>query len=294
MKIELSHDVLALKVGEKITGEEKELRSVENFLKKREEEFKERGKPALLGKDDLDYITPYLKRLSLDKDVIRFIQLSKNQLRKRTISLAVFAIVISCIILTFSAISFRNYQIVIQEKEKIEQASGDLDKKEQKLLGINQALETKKREATDSEKEVDTLNKKLSENKRKIAILDSEYIQKVRQIENAIKRFRSEGNKEEAFADPMRWSKDLGEMNWEAAKGKCSELGNGFKLPTRKDWLAIYNSPQELVTTWKSEGSIWYWTRDEKTSTEAFGFLLDQGVTHFDDKNVKWHVKCVR
>lgn len=298
MKIELAHDILAKKVGDKITGEEKQFRQVQSFLNKRYEEFKERGESGLLGKDDIQYINPYIKKLSLSPETETFFNLSKSKQRRKTILLGVIVSIISSIILIFSGISFINYKLLLERRNKADLTTLELEKKENKLKGINEALETKRREATDSEKEADTLAKKLNESKNKISLLDTELAKKLKMIGDSFNRMREEANSDDSeyrkwISDPANWTADLGEMNWTEARSKCANMAGGYRLPSRKDWTIIFGSPNPVFQKWKAQ-SDWFWTKDEKSPSIAYGFLIEQGVTHFDDKGVKWHARCVK
>ena len=79
MRIELSHDLLAKKIYDKASTEDKMLIKVRNFIKDRFAYFKENS--VLLSKEDLNYIGPYLKQLPLEQYEIIFIDRSKNVIR---------------------------------------------------------------------------------------------------------------------------------------------------------------------------------------------------------------------
>jgi len=81
MKIELSHDLLAKKIYDKASTEDKMLMKVSNFIKDRFAYFKENN--VLLSKEDLNYIGPYTKQLTLEQHELIFIDRSRNALRLR-------------------------------------------------------------------------------------------------------------------------------------------------------------------------------------------------------------------
>lgn len=55
MKAELVHDILARKVGQKVSSEERQIRKMERFIRERYNE-----KDSYLSKEDLVYVSPYL------------------------------------------------------------------------------------------------------------------------------------------------------------------------------------------------------------------------------------------
>lgn len=78
MKIELSHDLLAKKIHEKASAEDKMLLRVRKFIQNRFNYFNE--SKALLSLNDINYISPYLDKLSLEPHETRFIRRSKDRI----------------------------------------------------------------------------------------------------------------------------------------------------------------------------------------------------------------------
>lgn len=92
-KIELSHDSLARIVYDRVSTEDKMRLKVANFIKGRYIYYNENR--ALLGRDDLRYIAPYVNTLELTDAQKRFIQRSRWNTQKRTIaSWVVFGIIL--------------------------------------------------------------------------------------------------------------------------------------------------------------------------------------------------------
>jgi energy-coupling factor transporter ATP-binding protein EcfA2 len=77
---ELRHDALAAKIFEKISASEIEILEVRQFIESAHYFWKKHG--VLLSDDDLNYIGPFEKRLSLSKELISFIEMSRMNLNK--------------------------------------------------------------------------------------------------------------------------------------------------------------------------------------------------------------------
>jgi hypothetical protein len=76
-KYELRHDALAAKIFEKFTLVEKELLEVRRFVENAMQNFQSRG--ILLGKDDLNYLDGYGKRLILPTELDDFVQMNRQK-----------------------------------------------------------------------------------------------------------------------------------------------------------------------------------------------------------------------
>ena len=86
---------------------------------------------------------------------------------------------------------------------------------------------------------------------------------------------------------------DCGEMHWEDAKRACANLGSGWRLPTPKELLIIYN---ELHLKGKGNflGWAWYWCCEESHPYDRWtvGFPTGIGNTHYG--HVTNYVRAVR
>jgi WD40 repeat protein len=79
-RYELRHDSLATKIFEKISGVEKDILEIRQFIEDGYHNWQKRG--VLLSGSDLEYIAPYESRLFLSSDLLNLITQSKNQLEK--------------------------------------------------------------------------------------------------------------------------------------------------------------------------------------------------------------------
>lgn len=77
MKIELYHDILAKKVYEKASADEKMRLKIERFIRERYDFYRESN--ALMTVNDLDYVTPYLDKVLLPPEQLDFIRESRRE-----------------------------------------------------------------------------------------------------------------------------------------------------------------------------------------------------------------------
>ena len=85
---ELRHDALAAKIFEKISASEIEILEIRQFIESSHYFWKKHG--VLLSEDDLKYISPFEKKLTLSIDLSGFIEMSKvklinSRIRKRNV-----------------------------------------------------------------------------------------------------------------------------------------------------------------------------------------------------------------
>ncbi|MGB0983215.1 MAG: eIF2A-related protein [Saprospiraceae bacterium] len=99
MKYELSHDILAKKVYEKSSQEDKMLRKIETFIRERHDYFLAQG--VMLVKEDLAYVSPYLKQVNISNEQRKFIAKSAKKVKRnegkqliRTLSLVVLPVLL--------------------------------------------------------------------------------------------------------------------------------------------------------------------------------------------------------
>lgn len=97
MKIELSHDILAKKVYEKASSEDRMRLKIEQFVHQRYAYFQQRG--ALLGAEDINYVQPYLSLLIISPEELAFIKKSKSATQRKFIIGAVIVGVFIVVIL---------------------------------------------------------------------------------------------------------------------------------------------------------------------------------------------------
>ena len=106
---ELRHDALAAKIFEKISSSEKEILQVRQFIENAYYFWKKNG--LLLSEEELNYIEPFEKRLSLSEDLTNLVSLSRervNATRTRKRNSVLYGSIIIIVFLTgFSAWALR-------------------------------------------------------------------------------------------------------------------------------------------------------------------------------------------
>jgi len=120
MKIELYHDILAQRVYQMASSEEQMRLKVENFIRSRYDYSLQQG--VLLGKEDLEYINPYLDGCFLDPPELDFVQKSKIQLlkeqrKKRQLLSSIIAILTLC--LAFALFQWWRSETSIKKQRKM-------------------------------------------------------------------------------------------------------------------------------------------------------------------------------
>lgn len=89
----------------------------------------------------------------------------------------------------------------------------------------------------------------------------------------------------------------LGKMPWENAIAACRNLGNGWRLPSKEDLLAIYKVKSTLNSTLAAVGdelsSTWYWSSTEYSSGCAWLVHMRNGDPGYDRKPYDYYVRAV-
>ncbi len=87
------------------------------------------------------------------------------------------------------------------------------------------------------------------------------------------------------------------ECDWWAAKRWCSQLGNGWKLPTENELHAIYNKLNIINSTIVANGYPTmggdYWSCEEKNSESAWYVYMGNGTTYSCTKHLNSYVRAV-
>lgn len=90
---------------------------------------------------------------------------------------------------------------------------------------------------------------------------------------------------------------NLGLMPWDNAIAACRNLGNGWRLPSREELLAIYKVKSTLDSTLVAVGDglpeDWHWSSTEYSSDRAWRVSMSSGYTHYDHKYYGLSVRAV-
>ncbi|MFK7798247.1 MAG: hypothetical protein AB8E82_12400 [Aureispira sp.] len=148
MKIELSHDLLAKKIHEKASDEDKMLLRIRKFVQDRFHYFSENN--ALLSLKDISYITPYLDKISLEPHETRFIRRSKDRLWIIT-GTTVFSILgVIALIFYFihrtDKIELKNQEVLAAQLARYEQISKHAEELSSALTASREGLDATKEE----------------------------------------------------------------------------------------------------------------------------------------------------
>lgn len=147
MKIELSHDLLAKKIYDKASTEDKMLIKIRNFIKDRFAYFKENN--VLLSKEDLNYIEPYLKQLTLERYELIFIDRSKRAIRLRRAGVIGIAIAVIFVLAYFMN---KTEEVKVESQEFLANQVLEYKRVEKEAEELSNAL-VESREGLDATKE---------------------------------------------------------------------------------------------------------------------------------------------
>ena len=90
---------------------------------------------------------------------------------------------------------------------------------------------------------------------------------------------------------------NLGRMNWNDAIAACRNLGNGWRLPSKEDLLAIYKVKSTLDSTLAAVGDelplSYYWSSTEYNSDWAWTVGVKLGYTNSMPKSDNLYVRAV-
>ena len=129
MKIELSHDILARKIYEKSSSEDKMLLKLENLIKSDYERYQERN--LLMASEDYEYVFPFLDNLTITAEERDFVDRSGRSIKRKQRTLNIIIIAVIAMLALFGALaSYQSY--LASEKAMLIQ-----DKNNKKSLSSN-------------------------------------------------------------------------------------------------------------------------------------------------------------
>ena len=108
MKAELYHDILAKKIYEKGSPEEKMRLRVQSFIKNRHQYYISQG--VLLSKEDLDYINPYIDIVEITQEEKRLVEESRKAVTRRARRQLFIAAVIIAVLMMLLAMALWQWQ----------------------------------------------------------------------------------------------------------------------------------------------------------------------------------------
>jgi chromosome segregation ATPase len=154
MNAELTHDILARKIGQKVSAEDKQIRKMEHFVRENYELFLERGQNAFLSAEDLEYIKPILDKMSLPLEEKEYLENSESYQKKNRIlkNLGFVLLAIVLIALVGSGVkNFIDYESALKLTEK---ERGELGKLESEIKETREFIEAKETEKEIKQNEI--------------------------------------------------------------------------------------------------------------------------------------------
>lgn len=92
-------------------------------------------------------------------------------------------------------------------------------------------------------------------------------------------------------ANPANWSANLGYMNWEDAKAKCSS--QKMRLPTLDELKSAQNS--KVTDSWKKEGYLyWSTTQTENLLKDPYLLYAFNGEIYSLSRFSSSYVRCIK
>ena len=87
-------------------------------------------------------------------------------------------------------------------------------------------------------------------------------------------------------------TQDLGNMNWGDAMKACADLGDGWRLPTKEEWIGLDENKDKIVDFEET----FYWSSTEGDSNDAWVQDLgyNDGGQFVFDKSGNIEVRAVR
>ncbi|MEQ8239857.1 MAG: hypothetical protein RIA69_11630 [Cyclobacteriaceae bacterium] len=147
-QFELRHDSLAQKIYQKITIQEREILDIRQFINNSFSEYLKRG--TLLTDEDLVYIAPFERHLSLDQACVDFIQLSKKKSAKRKKRQRIRIVIIGLIVL-LSMTSLVGFFFSQEQKKRAENMAIVAKQKSEEAENQRGIAEEQKKQAKKSE-----------------------------------------------------------------------------------------------------------------------------------------------
>ena len=91
----------------------------------------------------------------------------------------------------------------------------------------------------------------------------------------------------------LEWAKEDAPqpMPWAEACAYAASLGNGWRLPTRAELVALYDADRGMSIGIKP---TWYWSATQPRAGSAWDVGFNDGVSNNNDITYTNRVRCVR
>ena len=122
--------------------------------------------------------------------------------------------------------------------------------------------------------------------------MNKEQIKKrIEELENKVEKLKQAEMTWQKIGE-LKWSKNLGEMDWYEANKKCEELGG--RLPTRLELIDLVDNHAEEIEDWDKKYNFWSSTENHINSANAWYVSLNYGNTNYYDKTTSsYYARCV-
>jgi len=175
MKVELAHDILAQKVYERVSTDQKRIREVERLIKQRFQFLQ--GEPKL-SSEEVDYIRPYLSKVHITEEEKAFVEKSwRRQNAQRIRRLLIWIIVLLLFLILLGGGIFLKQALdhgkeMAAARDSIEQAYDTLQVKNFELDEARKRAEDNADEAKRNQKKAEE-QERIAKRQREIAILNA-------------------------------------------------------------------------------------------------------------------------
>ena len=313
-KVELAHDILARIVYEKLSAEQKQLRTITRMIETNFEMYKNGDSKNLLSKKLLETILPFEDKLHFEErqgEYREYLQKSKIQARLNIIMLWSAGIIVSALILGFGGTGLYFYFESIKQTEIAEIKTKEALAAEAKAVAANSDAKKEKEAALEANrlaaenKEKAKKEKKAAEEAKKKAT-DLQAVNKKKETEinditgKLAKGFSMDRGELLNASDLKRWSRYQGAMGWEDAQKRCAFLGTGWRVPKRGEWQVNFGVNKKVLSEdWIKDQSVqgegaYYWTSEEMSKTYSYYFDAFGGYVRDTSKEVDFLVRCIR
>ena len=195
MKVELAHDILAKKVYDKASSEDKLILKIEQLIRQNYNRYRERD--VLMSADDLDYIQPFLEQVHIPSEQNAFIQKSQNAVEASRKRLRLMWAAIFLFLAASTVYSIWQYSVANEQRQAAEAATRATEKLRVAAVKSEKAAISAKDEAYKQRDRANELQKEADKAKLDaLAQRDSVLIIK-RKIESALKEVQRQKNKAE-------------------------------------------------------------------------------------------------
>ncbi len=141
MKIELSHDILARKIYEKSSSEDKMLLKLENLIKSDYERYQERN--LLMASEDYEYVFPFLDNLTITAEERDFVDRSGRSIKRKQRTLNIIIIAVIAMLALFGALASYQSYLASEKAMLIQDKNNTLRKQSQDLKDKSEEISAK-------------------------------------------------------------------------------------------------------------------------------------------------------